>query len=154
MKCIIKTASLISICSFAFSCSVFAEAQSKDYFNQSHVPVALTVPYYDQSDNALTNLDIILQPGDVYQPSDHGNGFLYKKYGLMPDMASNYILVLNDRIPRFHDNSNETVDEEFLRIKDLLGVSQSLYQMCLIILAQILIYLNYLTMILFLLLEK
>jgi hypothetical protein len=71
MKCIIKTASLISICSFAFSCSVFAEAQSKDYFNQSHVPVALTVPYYDQSDNALTNLDIILQPGDVYQPSDH-----------------------------------------------------------------------------------
>ena len=121
MKCIIKTASLISICSFAFSCSVFAEAQSKDYFNQSHVPVALTVPYYDQSGNALTNLDIILQPGDVYQPSDHGNGFLYKKYGLMPDMASNYILVLNDRIPRFHDNSNETVDEEFLRIKEAIA---------------------------------
>ena len=112
---------LFIICFLAVSCLSFAETQTDVFFNKSQGSVILTVPYYEHNGNSATNLDIILQPGDMYQPSDHGNGFVYKKYGFMPDMVSNSILVLSDRIPRFHNNSNEKIDEEFLQVKKAIA---------------------------------
>ena len=121
MKYLLTNTCLFSIWFLAFSYQNFAETQSEYYLNNNRLPVILTIPYYGINGNISTNLEIILQPGDMYQPSDHGNGFVYKKYGFMPDMVSNNILVLNDRIPRFHNNSNEKIYEEFLQVKKAIA---------------------------------
>ena len=82
--------------------NVFADISSCDFLNTCELPVVLTVPYYKNNSEEPQEYEIVLQHGDFYQSSKICNGYIYEKYGLMPEIAKKTMETLSGNIPSLY----------------------------------------------------
>ena len=61
------------------------------FINTHNNPISINVEYYDGSDDKTTIRQLILEPGSLYVPGKNSNGYVYKKYALMPQLAEELI---------------------------------------------------------------
>lgn len=93
--------------------NVFADISSCDFLNTCELPVVLTVPYYKNNSEEPQEYEIVLQHGDFYQSSKIYNGYIYEKYGLMPEIAKKTMETLSGNIPSLYFSpKEELVDYE------------------------------------------
>lgn len=84
-----------------FSMSLFAvgdELMQKDYQNDHRMPLVIDVPYYEEGKDSYEIYEQTLQPGDYYQSGKGENGYVFKQYGLMPELASNVMSMENKKV--------------------------------------------------------
>lgn len=107
---------LMVIC-FSVALSVYsAEIAKNDFQNDYKLPVVIDVPNYEDVKKGYEIQEQILQPGDYYQSGKGENGYVFKQYGLMPDLATNVILSENNKIYKNFTVLNEKREKEY---KDL-----------------------------------
>ena len=96
-----------------------AKITNRDFLNKCKLPVVLTVPLYTEDSKQPKAYDIILKPGDFYQASQKGNGYLYEKYGLMPDLVTNFIKKLSSPVPAIYGSPQKELKEYEKRESEL-----------------------------------
>lgn len=93
----------ISLCSVCVLQTIFAGAGTllnKDYLNNGSNPAEIIIPYYEKGKSEQSELKLILQPGDLYQHIEGKNGYVYEKYGFMPNVATNLMLKEQNKYPK------------------------------------------------------
>lgn len=91
-----------------------------NYLNEYKLPIVIDIPYYREDLSGFEVYEQILQPGDYYQAVKNENGYLYEKYGFMPDMASNVINKISSSIPWLHGDANKIFGKKHSMIEAAL----------------------------------
>ena len=93
------------ICVNFIACFSYA---SDTYLNKNTEPIMLNIPFYENGNK--TERELVLQPGDLYQPAKGKNGFIHKGYGLMPMAASNKMEKTDHNLPELWGTYREKID--------------------------------------------
>ncbi len=82
---------LVFLIAFFITYFVYGEEKQEinEYLNDCSESVLLTVPFYDKSSKTWDNSDIILKPGDMYRSVKNRNGYVFEKYGQIPEILAN-----------------------------------------------------------------
>ncbi|MBR6461997.1 hypothetical protein IKS73_02515 [bacterium] len=67
------------------------ELVKKDYLNTYEMPVVIKVPYYEKGAREPVEIELTLQPGDLYKSRSGKNGLVYEKYGIIEKTFAEFI---------------------------------------------------------------
>lgn len=107
-----------------FSMSLFAvgdELMQKDYQNDHRMPLVIDVPYYEEGKDSYEIYEQTLQPGDYYQSGKGENGYVFKQYGLMPELASNVMSMENKKVIKNYLFYTEKREKEYCNLDNQLN---------------------------------
>ncbi len=71
--------------------AVFGEFTKTDYLNENEAPVVIKVPYYANGAKEPVEMELTLQPGDIYKSRPGKNGLVYEKYGLVEKTFAEFV---------------------------------------------------------------
>lgn len=71
--------------------AAFGEFTKTDYLNENEAPVVIKVPYYEKGAKEPVEMELTLQPGDLYKSRPGKNGLVYEKYGLVEKTFTEFV---------------------------------------------------------------
>ena len=110
MNCKLYLISLIALLALA---SFSLELGKDDYLNNYEVPVLIKVPYYAKGAKKPKDIELILQPGDLYKSDKGKNGLVYEKYGLAENALTEYAKKENGLPDTCRDDGRERYDAAY-----------------------------------------
>ena len=103
---------LVFLIAFFITYFVYGEEKQEinEYLNDCSESVLLTVPFYDNSSKTRDNLDIILKPGDMYRSVKNKNGYIFEKYGQIPEILAN-LEKIEKKFASYSKDESEKIDK-------------------------------------------
>ena len=105
---------LFSVC---YVSSLFGMIWERQYLNECPAPVEISVPYYPKGVKRPKQLNIVLQPGDLYQSREGRNGVIYEEYGLMPKIAESLMSEKDENLPFLYNSFKKSKEEKNKKYK-------------------------------------
>ena len=67
------------------------EKEIDEYLNDCSEAVVVAVPFYSNAPKNRQNINVVLQPGDLYRSNGIQNGCIYEKFGKIPEILTNLV---------------------------------------------------------------
>ncbi len=80
------------------------EKEIDEYLNDCSEAVVVAVPFYSNAPKNRQNINVVLQPGDLYRSNGIQNGCIYEKFGKIPEILTNLVEI--------EDKFNSFLEEE------------------------------------------